>query len=205
MNSLLFQLLASRTTRGGSPQLADMLARVSGANGGNPILDPKQLLAQLGNDNPLLTALSKHFTEARPNGSLHQTPAPENAVIDVEPEPERTEPSVLNGNAGHGEAVEIRELKEQIQNLQAEIKISRERSDLLASTVGACCLCWGHDPNCRACRGRGKPGYAIPDEALFGEFVLPAMRVLRAQKAKTNRTAESPRPQSGAESSAHIS
>jgi hypothetical protein len=211
MNSnLLLQLIAARTGNGNGG-VAEILARVRGIDGGTPAHDPRQLLALLGNNNPLVSALSKQFTETQANGSVHQlaaqfTPPEPEAVIDVEPAPEGHKQISSSGSGVHGEGCEnADELKNQIQNLQAEVKTLRDRCDRLASTVGACCLCWGQDPECRACRGRGKPGYAIPDESLFGEFVLPAMRVLRAQKAKPNRPVATQRPQNGGESSPQIS
>jgi hypothetical protein len=204
MNNLLLQMIAARATGGGNPALADMLARVRTAGAAGAIQNPNELISQLGNGNPLFAALSKHFAEARTEGSAHQLSSP---VIDVEPEPGNCESDAQRGNGKQGKTVEsTEELKEQIQSSQAEIRMLRERCDLLASTLGACCLCWGQDPDCRACRGRGKPGYAIPDETLFGKFVLPAMRVLRAQKVKPNHpAAAAPRPQGGAESSEPIS
>lgn len=148
--------------------------------------NPNELLAQLGNGNPLLSALSKHFLDARSKGAGHESAdLPTDSVIDVEPEPSSCEPAPQNGHGIDRDAAECPdELREQIQSLQVEMKAVRERCDLLASALGACCLCWGQDPVCRACRGRGKPGFAIPDEAPFEEFVVPAIRVLRAQKAK---------------------
>lgn len=47
----------------------------------------------------------------------------------------------------------------------------------LASAFGACGLCWGQDPGCLSCRGRGKPGRFAPDPDLrlrfFAEPVEP--------------------------------
>jgi len=203
MNNLLLQMIAMRAGGTGNLALADLLAPVRGAGADGAIQNPSELLSQLENDNPLLSALSKHFAEGGTNGSAHQLTPP---VIDVEPESEGSEPKTQNGHEKNGKVLEsTNELKEQIQNLQTEIKTLRDRCDLLASTVGACCLCWGQDPDCRACRGRGKPGYAIPDEVLFGEYVLPALRVLRAQKVKPNRPAAAPPPQNGTAASPRIS
>jgi hypothetical protein len=205
-SSLLLQLIAARAGGNRNSAFAEMLSRVRSVNGGSPIQDPKQLLAQLGNNNPLVEALSKHFAEVQAGGALPHTGIPvADPVIDVEPEPEAAKQiGEGNGKCCQAEVISV-ELKEQVQSLQSEIKILRDRCDLLASTVGACCLCWGQDSNCRACRGRGKPGYAIPDEALFGEYVLPAMRVLRAQKIQHNRPTVAAVSQNGAEPSAQIS
>src|SRR5712691_10312907 len=136
MNSLLLQMIAARASGSGNPALADMLSRVRCASGGGPIQNPSELLAQLGNGNPLISALSKHFVETRTNGSE----PPVSEVIDVEPEPASPESKAQNGNGKNGDTVgAVDELKEQVQNLQAEIKTLRDRCDLLASTVGACC------------------------------------------------------------------
>lgn len=202
--SLLLQLMATRATGNGNSGIVEMLARVRGMNGGSPVQDPKQLLAQLGSNNPLVSAICKQLAEPPPNEPVHQFVPPSSpTVIDVEPESPK---QIANGNGRQSESGEdLAGLQEQIQKLQTEIKTLRDRCGLLASTVGACCLCWGQDPECRACRGRGKPGYAIPDEALFGEFVLPAMRVLRAQKVKPSRPAAPPRTQNSGDSSPQIS
>jgi len=77
-------------------------------------------------------------------------------------------------------------LRCQVESMFAELKAHRERVDRLAWALGACCLCWGMDTECRICRGRGRPGFALPDEELFGELVLPAVRALRAQGEKRN-------------------
>jgi hypothetical protein len=79
---------------------------------------------------------------------------------------------------------ELNELREKMNALLTELEQHRQRNDTLAAAVGACCLCWGQNVDCRSCRGRGGPGFCIPDESLFEEFVLPAIRTLRAQKAK---------------------
>ena len=195
MNNLLLQLIAARASGGrGSVGVAEMIARVRGTNGGVPAQDANQLLAQLGNNSPLVQALSKYFAESQANSATSRLgvtsePMP---VIDVEPGQDgaRVSAQLANSNDDSSESAgKILELREEVQSLLAEIKTLRERSDVLASTVGACCLCWGQDSNCRACRGRGKPGYAVPDEALFAEYVLPAFRVLRAQKVLPGRAA----------------
>lgn len=50
-----------------------------------------------------------------------------------------------------------------------------ELLDELAGGLGAC-LCWGEDPACPTCSGDGCPGWAVPDEELYREYVLPALR-----------------------------
>ena len=201
MNALLFQIIAARAGSDNNPAVAQMLARLNGAPEAGPIPDPEQLLAQLGGGNPLMSALGKQLAEMQTKVSA-RTSAP---IIDVEPEPAQTQVNKESNELSEkGSSVAVNELREDLKNLSAEIRALRERNDLLAATLGACCLCWGQDPECRACRGRGRPGYAMADEALFCEFVLPAIRMLRAQRAKRGGASVAPQ-QKPAESSAQLS
>ena len=43
----------------------------------------------------------------------------------------------------------------------------------LAAALGACGVCWGDDPGCAACRGRGKPGMTRPDFELRARLLGP--------------------------------
>ncbi len=50
-----------------------------------------------------------------------------------------------------------------------------DRDVLLAAALGAC-ECWGDEPSCRACGGRGTTGWMPPDPDLYAEYVTPAVR-----------------------------
>jgi hypothetical protein len=54
--------------------------------------------------------------------------------------------------------------------LTAELDGAYERVADAAAAVGACGQCWGEDPRCRSCRGRGKPGRFAPDAAIQARF-----------------------------------
>ena len=75
----------------------------------------------------------------------------------------------------------IIDMSPRLGELESEVAALRDQADTLAAALGACSLCWGHDPRCRACRGRGSPGFAVPDEDAFNELVLPAVRTMRRQ------------------------
>lgn len=62
----------------------------------------------------------------------------------------------------------IREMREELVELH-------ERNDVLADALGACPTCWGRVKHCRECRGRGQPGWRVPDAELFEEFITPAI------------------------------
>lgn len=147
--SALFEMLAARAANSGNPTLVDTLARVRSAMDDGSDQATQDLLAQLGNGNPMASLLATQFAERRARASN-----PEPTIIDMSP---------------------------RLAELESEVVTLRDQADLLAAALGACSLCWGHDARCRACRGRGSPGFAVPDEEAFNELVLPAVRTMRRQ------------------------
>jgi hypothetical protein len=88
-------------------------------------------------------------------------------------------------------ALRVRELKETAKDLYKELKILRARNDALAAAVGACYVCFGSDPFCEECGGRGWPGSRLPESSAYREYVLPAvLRVQKLQSAHVRRTAQ---------------
>jgi DNA repair exonuclease SbcCD ATPase subunit len=172
MNQLLVQMLSAR---GGaaSPMLANLMARMQ-SSGDSSALNVEELLAQQVQTNPMAAMLIKQMAEQKARADEEKA-----RVIDVEATAtvEEIEEPVDESRAT------LCELRENAKVLQDELELLRERNDALAAAVGACPLCWGHNLDCRGCRGRGGPGFCTPDESLFDEFVLPAVRTLRAQRA----------------------
>lgn len=62
----------------------------------------------------------------------------------------------------------------------------RGRLDTLAAALGACAECWGGDPECTWCRGRGRPGFALPEPQSFEQLVLPAVRMAHRPRIAEN-------------------
>lgn len=76
-------------------------------------------------------------------------------------------------------------LRRRLRALSREIERLWILNDTLAAALGACELCWGDDPQCSVCRGRGGPGARHPDRELFSRLVVPAVRRLKeAQKSR---------------------
>ena len=71
--------------------------------------------------------------------------------------------------------------------LKREVADLREVNDTLAAALGACPACWGGDPACPGCAGRGKAGSTVPDLELFGELVVPAVRRVRSLERRPGR------------------
>ena len=181
MNTMLLELLAAQAGANGNPGVAEAMARMQGVSAGSSDMNPNDLIAQVSNGNPLLAMFLKNMAEKNEKKSSVE----ESEVIDLEPLELKSdlleEPREESGNDADSASTE---LHQQVESLLAELALLRERNDLFAAAVGACCLCWGQDLGCRSCRGRGGPGFSMPDEALFQEYVAPAIHTLRAQKAK---------------------
>jgi hypothetical protein len=73
-------------------------------------------------------------------------------------------------------------LRNLVNDMYMELEDLREKNDNLAAALGACYLCWGEDPECQECSGRGQPGFFAPDENLFAEFVIPALKKMKRDK-----------------------
>jgi hypothetical protein len=194
MNNKMLEMILAQTCGAGRPGMADLMARLSSASGAGPV-DPNELLSRLANSNPAVASLLQQLK------AQQQQAATRSEIIDVEAAPthaaslEAGEASAGAESAGSIEepddayACELHELQRRADLMCAELKLLRERNDLLAAALGACCLCWGQDLSCRSCRGRGGPGFCIPDEELFEEYVVPAIHTFRAQKAKVQSLA----------------
>jgi len=182
MNSLLLEMVAARATAAGNPAVAEMLARLRASpSDADPAQTVQELLAQFGPGNPMASLIAKHLAEPK-----------RQRVIDVDPVEEIPEAA---GNSAPPDTG-MSELRAHVESMFAELTVLRDRTDRLAAALGACCLCWGEDAGCRACRGRGRPGFAIPDELQFEELVLPAVLALRAQRARFGRPSPNPQTKS---------
>jgi len=187
MNNKILELFAAQARSGRRAGLVELMAAMSSASSA-PSLDPKELLARLGNTNPAVASALQQMLAQQQTVPV----AGPHTVIEVEPVHEARHaelPAAPSDGPDDGLAKELEEFRRLNDGLRAEMKLMRERNDLFAAAVGACCLCWGQDLSCRSCRGRGGPGFCIPDENLFDEYVVPAIHTLRAQKGKVRSLA----------------
>jgi hypothetical protein len=183
MNSLLLELLAARAG-GSNLAVNDLVSRLQSSPGADPQQSLRDLLAQAGSSNPLAGLLASQL--AQPASPKHEPP-----VIDAE---EIAAHTFAAEEGAQATDAAMGELRRQVESMFAELRLLRERTDSLAAALGACCLCWGQDPGCRFCHGRGAPGYAMPDESLLAELVLPAIRILQVHRARSGVFSPKPQP-----------
>ena len=62
----------------------------------------------------------------------------------------------------------------------------RSRANQVARALGAC-DCFGEDAACPSCRGRGAPGWRLPERAQFEAIVRPALqKISEVRDARRN-------------------
>jgi hypothetical protein len=142
----------------------------------------EDLLAQMSETDPRLALVAKYLAVKR---------AAADEVNDEENdrEPERAQPrrppiDDASAAAARDRVEAVRSLQRLARTMFAELEELRSRSDMLASALGACYLCWGDDPQCEVCNGEGGPGAFTPDKQLFSKVVGPAARRLRNSRAE---------------------
>jgi len=185
MNSIL-DLMAARAAATGNPAVNEMLSRLRNSSGADLQQNVRDLLSRVGSSNPIAGLLASQLTQAKTTPAALEPP-----VIDAVPE--APVPLSVEEPVQEKEDV-LRELRRQVESMFTELKALRERTDALASALGTCCLCWGQDPECRFCRGRGAPGFAMPDESLLAELVMPAIRILQVHRARSSGFSPKPQP-----------
>ena len=97
-----------------------------------------------------------------------------------------------NNSATEEELVDKRRIraKKKLQRLYRKQEILKERNEDLAAALGACPYCWGENRRCRACDGKGSPGYFAADEEAFTEYVMPVLEQLGLLKDDSNLVSE---------------
>lgn len=82
------------------------------------------------------------------------------------------EVATLTGRLVEAEAT-IEAMKRDGRRLIQSHQACRARLTDLAAALGACGLCWGEQPSCPSCRGRGRPGMVRPDMELRARLLGP--------------------------------
>jgi hypothetical protein len=81
---------------------------------------------------------------------------------------------------------DARRLRTELDRAQGELRQLRDQTRRLAAALGACHACWGEDSGCADCQGCGRPGRSGPDEILFAEMVMPAVRLMRQWDSRSS-------------------
>jgi hypothetical protein len=77
-------------------------------------------------------------------------------------------------------------LLEQVSGLKVQmVRVKTERNNIqkrylklnsaLSGALGTCGQCWGEDPDCPVCKGKGSSGWRAVNKGLFNLHVLPTL------------------------------
>jgi hypothetical protein len=168
------------------PALSVLIDALSGTGGVDPLaLLRTQLDAQAGH-NPQVAQILRLLEQRRQQqDSQQQDSEPQEEVILSPEDAAHPEHEAQAEQAREERARNARKLRDTMNRLYAELKALRTRNNALAAAVGACYLCFGEDPLCEECGGRGVPGSLAPEPAAFRKYVHPALH--RAQVAEAGR------------------
>lgn len=108
----------------------------------------------------------------------------ENDEDDIDPEAGEDDTSSRRSRAIQRLRTRFAKMQRQIEDLQQQLEEMEVRNDELAAALGACYLCWGEDPECPECQGKGQPGSIEPEWELFREWVLPAIKAVQVAKSQ---------------------
>jgi hypothetical protein len=78
----------------------------------------------------------------------------------------------------------FQQMAQQIDEMSEALDVLQARNDDLADALGACYLCWGEDPRCPECAGKGAPGSLLPEPRAYREWILPAVRTQQTFKQR---------------------
>jgi hypothetical protein len=79
---------------------------------------------------------------------------------------------------------ELARVRADAKRLLAAHRIAVERLSELSAALGACGLCWGEDPDCLGCRGRGHIGMIRPDIEIRARLLGPARQAMQAGQSE---------------------
>ena len=132
----------------------------------------QEVLSQMGDVDPQIKLLASYLAQY----------SAEDSSSEIDPEVSQEDVELYEEEARVQRSRTERRLRQKLKDMYQELQELRERNDMLAEALGACYLCWGDDPICKVCRGRGRPGCFEPDRELCIQFISPAARRLRKQE-----------------------
>jgi hypothetical protein len=153
-----------------STEFDTILEALTAGDGQRENFTPQALIARMAEDNPTVALLAKYFSQRQDQAENESAEAEIAELPEYSDQLERARTDTLKT------AEAIRELRERMDRVYAELETLRERNDSLALAVGACALCWGDDILCAVCAGAGCAGFVPPDRELFAQYVAPALR-----------------------------
>ena len=141
------------------------------AGGASP--DPAQLLHDLAGGDARMQMLLRLMQAQRSPSNDDEVPDERDELI-----------AELSGRLDAAEA-RLTKMTRIARQLHDAGRLAARRLSELAAALGACGLCWGDDPACRGCHGRGRPGMVRPDPEMRAQL-FGAQKPVREAAAHTH-------------------
>ena len=135
--------------------MLDMAAMMSG---GGSAPDPAQLMQELAGGDSRMQMLMQMLQSRQKPSNDDNVPDERDALI-----------AELSGRLDAAEA-RLTRMTRIARQLHEAGRVAARRLTDLAAAMGACGICWGEDPACRGCRGRGRPGMVRPDQEMRAQM-----------------------------------
>jgi hypothetical protein len=121
----------------------------------------------------LMNFMKQNGTEVDPKfAMLAQMMSNQNKTIETTTTSEEIRPSINKIKYMQ----RIKSLKQENQMLKNGLEQTLLLIDEISDLLGACGNCFGKDPECTLCHGKGKPGNFTFDKRAFYEFIKPCLQ-----------------------------
>jgi len=134
--------------------MLDALTRLAGG----PALDPAATMQELAAGDPRMAMLMQMMQAQRGEPAKNMALDDRDELI-----------AELSGRLDAAEA-RLTKMTRIARQLHEAMRSASQRLSQLAAALGACGLCWGEDPGCLGCRGRGRPGMIRCDPDVRAEL-----------------------------------
>jgi len=125
---------------------------------GGPALDPAATMQELAAGDPRMAMLMQMMQAQHGEPAKNMAPDDRDELI-----------AELSGRLDAAEA-RLTKMTRIARQLHEAMRSASQRLSQLAAALGACGLCWGEDPGCLGCRGRGRPGMIRCDPDMRAEL-----------------------------------
>lgn len=138
----------------------------------------EQLLQQRFGNDPQMQALMTMFQQQQVIEAEYEIKEPDTKPVSEEVAQNKDK---LDKARRH-----IYKLRQRIARLEMQLDQVEETEEEMALALGACVDCWGEDPDCRQCYGKGTSGYLPPDPGRFQRLILPAVKRMNPPDSNPN-------------------
>jgi hypothetical protein len=151
----------------------------------NPRALLSHMVAEMAEDDPQFAMVSQYLAMQSDEAA---------AATEIEFQSETALPAQEAAWINDGELMSLRdevaEVQAALDERAEQLQDLADRNAGLAAALGACATCWGEDPACAACHGRGVPGSMRPHKKFFDYYVAPLLARLKSRSVQPRQDSD---------------